>query len=137
MEPVREDEAVESILTEETITLTVPASLEFIRIVRLTASGVASRLGFDIEDIEDLRVAVDELASIVVENALPADLQVVFTVRDGVLRIEGRAPARPNGDPKVEELTRQILAAVVDEYRVVVENGVACFACSRRLPQTA
>jgi len=137
MEAVREDDAVESILTEETITLTVPASLEFVRIVRLTASGVASRLGFDIEDIEDMRVAVDELASIVVENALPADLQVVFTVRDGVLRIEGRAPERPNGDPKVEELTGQILAAVVDEYHVVVENGMVCFACSRRLPETA
>ena len=74
---------------------------------------------------------------IVVENALPADLQVVFTVRDGVLRIEGRAPERPNVDPKVEELTGQILAAVVDEYHVVVENGMVCFACSRRLPETA
>ncbi|GIU90461.1 MAG: hypothetical protein KatS3mg010_1560 [Acidimicrobiia bacterium] len=39
------------------------------RLVRLTTSGVASRLGFDVEEVEDLRVAVDELANIVLRLA--------------------------------------------------------------------
>ena len=67
-------------ITGETIRLTVPAALEYVRIVRLTASGVASRLGFDVEEIEDLRVAVDELASIVVEAADGGELTVDFAV---------------------------------------------------------
>ena len=52
----------------ETVRLIVPASLEYVRIVRLDRVGIASRLGFDIDEIENLRVAIDELASMVVER---------------------------------------------------------------------
>ena len=85
------DVQVDTTVTGETIRLSVPAALEYVRIVRLTASGVASRLGFDVEEIEDLRVAVDELASLVVESADGGELAVQFDVRDDILRIEGEA----------------------------------------------
>lgn len=126
---------MESTLTGETITLTVPAALEFVRIVRLTASGVASRLGFDVEDIEDLRVAVDELASIVVDHATASDLlEVVFSIAGGTLRIEGRVPVQSDTGPRLDELTSQILAAVVDSYEVETDSGFVRFSCNRKLP---
>lgn len=128
---------MESTLAGETITLTVPAALEFVRIVRLTASGVASRLGFDVEDVEDLRVAVDELASIVVDHATAGDLlEVVFSVAGGTLRIEGRVPAQPESGPSLDDLTSQILAAVVDTYEVESDGGHVRFSCDRKLPAT-
>jgi len=114
--------------------LTVPASLEFVRIIRLTASGVASRLGFDVEEIEDLRVAVDELASVVVERAPGNELEVVFSVHDDALRIEGRAAVETPGDPQIPELTSQILAAVVDKYELNLDAGTLRFSCTRALP---
>jgi serine/threonine-protein kinase RsbW len=127
---------VETTVTGEIIRLTVPASLEFVRIVRLTASGVASRLGFDVEEIEDLRVAVDELASIVVDAADPGDLAVQFGVQDDRLRIEGEAslsPARVDS-ARVDDLTAQILAAVVDEWDLSTQDGIVRFVCLRRVP---
>jgi serine/threonine-protein kinase RsbW len=125
---------VETTVTGETVRLTIPAALEYVRIVRLTASGVASRLGFDIEEIEDLRVAVDELASLVVEAA-DGELDVVFSVRDDTLQIEGEAPV-PDGAARdtVEELTGQILAAVVDEWLLERTDRGLRFCCNRRLP---
>ncbi len=48
---------------EDVVRLSVPAVLEYLRIVRMTSSGVASRLGSDIEEIENLRVALDELGA--------------------------------------------------------------------------
>ena len=89
------DVRVDTTVTGETIRLAVPAALEYVRIVRLTASGVASRLGFDVEEIEDLRVAVDELASMVVESADGGELGVQFAVRDDVAAHRGRAPSAP------------------------------------------
>ena len=86
-----EGAVVDSTITGEMIRLTVPASLEYVRIVRLTASGVASRLGFDIEDLEDLRVAVDELSSLLVEAVDGGELTVNFAVLADALRIEGEA----------------------------------------------
>jgi serine/threonine-protein kinase RsbW len=128
---------VEATVTGETIRLTVPASLEFVRIVRLTASGVASRLGFDVEEIEDLRVAVDELASIVVESADDGELAVQFAVQDDALRIEGEAALAPGRVDKarVDDLTAQILAAVADEWALSTHDGTVRFSCVRRVPK--
>ena len=123
-------------MTGETIRLTVPAALEYVRIVRLTASGVASRLGFDVEEIEDLRVAVDELASLVVESADGGDLSVQFAVQDNALRIEGDAAlaAGRADNARVDDLTAQILAAVVDEWDLSTTEGSVRFSCVRRVP---
>jgi serine/threonine-protein kinase RsbW len=122
-------------ITGEVIRLSVPASLEFIRIVRLTASGVANRLGFDVDEVENLRVAVDELASLVLEQADGAGtLDVEFLVRDGELRIEGRVPSPIGGAIRAEALTAQILRAVTDDYDLRVDDGYARFSCVRRLP---
>jgi serine/threonine-protein kinase RsbW len=123
-------------MTGETIRLTVPAALEYVRIVRLTASGVASRLGFDVEEIEDLRVAVDELASLVVESADGGDLSVQFAVQDSALRIEGEAAlaAGRADNARVDDLTAQILAAVVDEWDLSTSEGSVRFSCVRRVP---
>jgi serine/threonine-protein kinase RsbW len=119
----------------ETVRLIVPASLEYIRIVRLTASGIASRLGFDVDEIEDLRVAIDELASMVVERSAAGDLELAFTTADHQLTIEGRAPASgPNVDTSIEELTTQILNAVSDKYELRNSDGSISFSCVRRLP---
>ena len=43
------------------VRLVVPAAPEYLRLVRLTAAGLASRLGFTFDEVEDLRIAVDEL----------------------------------------------------------------------------
>jgi anti-sigma regulatory factor (Ser/Thr protein kinase) len=128
---------VETKLSGETVRLTIPAALEYVRIVRLTASGVASRLGFDIEEIEDLRVAVDELTSLVVEAADGGELDVVFSVHDSALHIDGEARITPGRSPqpaKVEGLTAQILAAVVDEWQFEAQDDRIRFCCVRRVP---
>jgi serine/threonine-protein kinase RsbW len=42
------------------VELKVPAKAEYVGVVRLLISGVASRLGFSIDDIEDMKLAVAE-----------------------------------------------------------------------------
>jgi hypothetical protein len=96
---------------------------------------VASRLGFDVEEIEDLRAA-DELASLVVESADGGDLSVQFAVQDNALRIEGDAAlaAGRADNARVDDLTAQILAAVVDEWDLSTTEGSVRFSCVRRVP---
>jgi serine/threonine-protein kinase RsbW len=120
--------------TEDTIRLSVPAALEYVRIVRLTGSGVASRLGFDIEEIENLRVALDELASMTIEFAASGDLELTFSTTATELRIDGRAPVAPGVEVGVEELTAQILKAVIDDYELRTDDGFVTFSCATRRP---
>ncbi|WP_066187426.1 MULTISPECIES: anti-sigma B factor RsbW [Gracilibacillus] len=51
------------------IELKVPAKAEYIGVVRLTTSGIANRMGFRYEDIEDLKVAISEAMSNAAEHA--------------------------------------------------------------------
>jgi serine/threonine-protein kinase RsbW len=120
--------------TDDTIRLSVPARLEYLRIVRLTTSGVASRLGFDVDEIENLRVAIDDLTSMVVESAAPGTLDLSFCVRGNELHIEGNAPVAPGVDATIDELTEQILKAVTDDYGFRVADGIISFTCARQLP---
>jgi hypothetical protein len=119
---------------EEAVRLSVPAALEYVRIVRLTGSGVASRLGFDIEEIENFRVALDELASMAIDVASGGELEMTFFTTDTELRVDGRAPIADGVDVAVESLTAQILKAVIDDYELRADNGHVYFSCVTRRP---
>src|SRR5512141_3260030 len=97
--------------TDGVVRLCVPAALEYVRIIRLTGSGIASRLGFDIEEIENLRVALDELASMAIDFAGKGELEITFSTTDTELHVTGRAPVADGVEVGVEELTAQILKA--------------------------
>jgi hypothetical protein len=118
----------------ETVRLSVPATLENLRIVRLTVSGVASRIGYDVDEIENLRVAVDELASTIVDESVGGELEISFTTNAADFNIEGRAPLAPGASVAIDELSAQILNAVCDKYELRTDDGAARFLCVRRLP---
>jgi serine/threonine-protein kinase RsbW len=119
---------------EDVIRLSVPAALEYVRIVRLTGSGVASRIGFDVEEIENLRVALDELASLAIDIADGGELEMTFCTTDTELRIVGKAPIAEGVEAVVEPLTAQILKAVIDDYELRSDDGYVCFSCVTRRP---
>lgn len=47
----------------ETVELKLPFKAEYVSTARLTASSVASKMGFNIEDVEDIKVALSEVCS--------------------------------------------------------------------------
>ncbi|SEO50226.1 anti-sigma B factor RsbW [Paenibacillus sp. OV219] len=54
---------------EDLITLKVPAAAEYIDLVRLTLYGLAAKIGFSYEEIEDMKVAVSEACNNAVLHA--------------------------------------------------------------------
>jgi len=51
------------------IEMKVPAKAEYIGVMRLTLSGLANRMGFSYDAIEDLKVAISEAVTNTVEHA--------------------------------------------------------------------
>src|SRR5262245_38272780 len=47
--------------TMDDLHLSVPAAPEFLRAVRMVAADAAARAGLDVDEVEDFRIAVDEL----------------------------------------------------------------------------
>lgn len=52
----------------ECVKITIPAKAEYLLVVRLAASGICSRLGMGIEQMEDVKAAVAEACLIVINN---------------------------------------------------------------------
>jgi len=106
--------------TDDEVRLVVPSSPEFVRLARVTASGLASRLGFGFDEIEDLRLAVDELCHAVIgASGRPGALSLRFVLDGNELCVEGTGHFDPGGPPvALSQLSRQILTALVDRHDV-------------------
>lgn len=74
--------------------LRLPADGAFVAVLRTATTGLAARLDFTLDDLEDLRIAVGEAAALVLETAQPGtDLTARFWLQPGVLTIAVSAPA--------------------------------------------
>ena len=51
------------------VELRLPAESAYVAVLRMTTAGLAARLDFTLDDIEDLRMAVGEACALVLENA--------------------------------------------------------------------
>lgn len=66
------------------IEMKFPAKAEYVGVARLSISGVANRMGFSFEDIEDLKIALSEAVTNVVEHAYNADENGEITIGFGI-----------------------------------------------------
>jgi hypothetical protein len=99
--------------------LLVPPSVQHLRAVRLVAADTAGRAGFDCEQTDDLRIAVDELCHSVMRCA-DGSITLVFAADEGRVTIEGSAPCHPPGDASLlDPLSEAILHAVSEFFEIV------------------
>ena len=55
--------------TSPDVELRLPAESAYVAVLRMTTAGLAARLDFTLDDIEDLRMAVGEACALVLEEA--------------------------------------------------------------------
>jgi len=117
------------------VRLAVPAAPEFLRLARLTVAGVASRMGFTYDEVEDLRIAIDELCfALVGTNGREGSIELRYSLQADDLVVEGLGtftdpvPVAPTLSP----LSRQILSAVVDEHDVAAGERGPTFRLRKR-----
>ena len=109
------------------VELALSVADDLLVLARLAVSAVASRAGFDVEEIEDLRLAVDELCLQVQQGRRTGRLVLALAAVPGCIdvwcRYEGTEEARPDGPDDEGDLSERILDALVDEHGLVVYDG--------------
>jgi serine/threonine-protein kinase RsbW len=86
----------------DVVVLRLPAAGAYLSVLRTATASLASRLDFTIDDIEDLRIAVDEACAMLLSSARAgADLECRFEltgdaidVAVSVLTVDGEQPSR-------------------------------------------
>ena len=107
------------------VIVTFPASPEYLRLARIATADAASRAGLDYEEIDDVRIAVSELCSLVSVDP-EATVTLAFLVSSGTLTVDGEARTGRN-EISPNELSRAIVAAVTDEHSLTTDEGVTHF----------
>jgi anti-sigma regulatory factor (Ser/Thr protein kinase) len=115
------------------VRLSMPASPQLLRVARLTAAGLAGRLGFSFDEIEDVKIAVDELCFAVVgSKGREGTLTLRYLLQADSLTIEGAGPSDGGPAPEQSEFSSQILNAVVDEHALSREGNELRFRLLKR-----
>jgi hypothetical protein len=107
----------------ERIDLEAPLAGDFQAVVRLIIGGIAERVDFAFEEIDDLQLAVERLLA---EAGQVGSVQLSFEVGEGSIRTRvgplseaAVADALRDGDARPGQLTlRRILQTVVDSFGV-------------------
>lgn len=121
----------------ERVVLSVPARSEFARTVRLAAAELGVRTGMNIDDVDDVKLAVEEVFVYACERADAGQVTFAFELGDGSLELlVGPLPGTPEDygtDAAGERYARFILESVCDEYEIIERDG----ACHVRLVKRA
>jgi serine/threonine-protein kinase RsbW len=132
------------------VELRVPASSAFVAVLRTVTASLAARCDLTLDEIEDLRIAVDEACALLIPLAsastsanatasvsasASADLTAVFTLGDGQLVVAVKVPARPGEQPNRDGFGWTVLDALASEVAVhEAEDGLTITLTKRREP---
>lgn len=111
----------------DTVSLCIPLKAEYVSIVRLTASGIASRAGFDIDTIEDIKVALSEVLGKIIER-LPsfANINIDFISESDGMRINMNIPdSIPDlFDNEDDKFALAIIRSLMDEMEMIRQGHI-------------
>lgn len=106
---------------DDVVRLDIPAGARHVATARVVAASMAAAAGWSVDDIEDVRLALDELLAVLVEAADDGDrIQLALRIdeRGGIEADASVVGAGPAPVATVDELSQRIIAAVTDEYEV-------------------
>lgn len=113
----------DTVLAPTEMTLVIPAIPQMVSVARLAAASLAAEVDFTVDDIDNVRIAVNEMVSILVESE-PTDgrVTVVLGLESADVFTMSASVTSSNHEPILDPLSRQIVAAVSVDYSI--EAGV-------------
>ena len=133
------------------IELKVPAKAQYISVIRLAVSGIATTIGFKFDEIEDLKIAIEEAVKKVIQHiakkeTVESELIIVCGVYEDKIELlvgedcnhasfnEMKTTTGTYGRNKEkidleqeEALGFYLMETLMDEVKLNIEDGVAVF----------
>ncbi len=109
------DSPTETVSHSESVQLIIPCRPEYVGVARLAILGIASRMPFSYDEVEDVRLAVGEACTHAVERAgsAAATIRIVSTINSHALKIEVS-----------DDIPAGSIAVPSEESRLLEETGV-------------
>jgi serine/threonine-protein kinase RsbW len=119
----------------DVVRLRLPAIGAYLSVLRTATAGLAARLDFTLEEIEDLRIAVDEACALLLPSAVPgAELDCTFELYKDELHVTVSALTLDGAEPARDSFAWTVLSALAGEVdsSVDAESRVSITLAKRR-----
>jgi serine/threonine-protein kinase RsbW len=106
----------------DTVVLRLPAQGAYLSVLRTATASLASRLDFTLDDIEDLRIAVDEACAMLLGQAIAgADLECSFELSSEAIAVSVTVPTLDGLPPSRDTFAWTVLTALAGEVDSAVD----------------
>ena len=111
---MRADELAE--LLQDVVELRLPAEPAYLSVLRTATAGLAARLDFTLDEIEDLRIAVDEACALLLPDARAGSPLVCrFLLEADCLEVSVEASTHTGRTPGRDSFAWTVLTALAGE----------------------
>jgi serine/threonine-protein kinase RsbW len=120
---------------DDVVTIKLPAAGAYLSVLRTATAGLAARLDFTLDEIEDLRIAVDEACAMLLAQAVPgADLECRFALEADSMQISVSVLTLDGEEPSRDTFAWTVLSALAGEVDsdAGVDNRVTITLMKRR-----
>lgn len=116
--------------------LRLPADSAYLAVLRTATAGLAARINFTLDDIEDLRIAVDEACAILLPQTRPAsDLQCRFWLGEATMTVAVSAQCTDPKPPAEQGFAWRVLSALTTFATSEIEDDRLVLTLSRSAGQ--
>jgi serine/threonine-protein kinase RsbW len=119
----------------DVVELTLPAAPSLLSVLRTATAGLAARLDFTLDEIEDLRIAVDEACALLLPDAAPdARLTCTFELETDLMTVTVSVPSTSGREPERGTFAWTVLTALAGEVSTSTSDDgtVSITLCKRR-----
>jgi serine/threonine-protein kinase RsbW len=123
---------------QDQVTIRMPAEGAYLSVLRTATAGLAARLDFTLDEIEDLRIAVDEACGMLLAQAAPgADLECDFTLSEDRMSIAVSTFAAQPRPPARDTFAWTVLSALAGSVDAWVGPGDKVTVMLRKIRESS
>lgn len=106
----------------DVVSIRLPADSAYLSVLRTATAGLAARLDFTLDEIEDLRIAVDEACAMLLGEAVPGtDLTAEFELTGQEMQVRVEVATVGSSAPKRDDFAWMVLTALADDVDAVTD----------------
>ena len=107
----------------DVVSIRLPAASAYLSVLRTATAGLAARLDFTLDEIEDLRIAVDEACAMLLNEAVPGtDLTAEFELTGQEMQVRVEVATVGSSAPKRDDFAWMVLTALADDVDAASES---------------
>jgi serine/threonine-protein kinase RsbW len=135
---IAEDESPRTQDALDQVSIRMPADGAYLSVLRTATAGLAARLDFTLDEIEDLRIAVDEACGMLLAQAVPdAALECDFTLGEDRMSIAVSAISRHAQPPARDTFAWTVLSALAGSADAWVGPGDRVTVMLRKIRESS